>query len=203
MPETLTIHLAGPIAAVAASTVISAPGTPEQESREAEGQAMQEQLAAALEAAQHEKLREIEAQKAELARSCETVGAIATRLEKLYQDTLAQNRADIARLAVEIARKILMHKTSQRDYDIQAIVEEALKRAPSRQEITIRLNPEDLPQCQQLQHAHPDSPLAEVSFVADWSIAGADCLVETPKGVVKSFVEEHLERIGEALAKVK
>ena len=203
MPEALTIHLARPITAVAAPKVMSASATLEDESESAETQGMQEQLAAAQEATQHQKLREIEAQKAELARSCETVGAIAAKLDRLYQDTLGQNRADIARLAVEIARKILMHKTSQGDYDIQAIVEEALKRAPSRQEITVRLNPEDLPQCQQLQQAHPDSPLAEVNFVADWTIARADCLVETPKGVVKSFVEEHLERIGEALAKVK
>ncbi|MBN2133931.1 MAG: hypothetical protein JW741_30795 [Sedimentisphaerales bacterium] len=203
MPETLTIHLARPITAVGAPKTTSASRAIPGGSEDAESQAIREHLAAALEAAQHQKLQEIEAQKAELTQSCETVGAIVARLDKLYQDTLTQNRTEIARLAVEIARKVLMHKTNQRDYDIQAIVEEALKRTPTRQEITIRLNPEDLPQCQQLQQTHPDSPLGEVSFVADWSIARADCLVETPKGVVKSFVEEHLERIGEALAKVK
>jgi len=199
MPEMLTINLARPVATVGLPEATGASCALQDASEGAEPQAIQEQLAAA----QDQKLREIEAQKAELAQSCETAGAIAGKLDKLYQETLAQNRSDIARLAVEIARKILMHKTSQGDYDIQAIVEEALKRAPTRQEITIRLNPDDLPPCQQLQRAHPDSPLADVSFVADWSIARADCLVETPKGVVKSFVEEHLERIGEALAKVK
>jgi len=203
VPEMLTINLARPVATVGLPEATGASCAFQDGSEGAEPQAIQKQLAAALEAAQDQKLRELEAQKVELAQSCETAGAIAGKLDKLYQETLGRNRSDIARLAVEIARKVLMHKTSQGDYDIQAIVEEALRHAPTRQEITIRLNPDDLPPCQQFQQAHPDSPLADVSFVADWSIARADCLVETPKGVVTSFVEEHLERIGEALAKVK
>ena len=74
---------------------------------------------------------------------------------------------------------------------------------PARQDIVIRLNPEDLPQCQQHQQENPDSPFAELEFTADWSVGRGECLVETPKGIVKSFIEEHLERISEALQKVE
>ena len=42
----------------------------------------------------------------------------------------------------------------------------------------------------------------ELEFTPDWSIGRGECLVETPKGIVKSFLEEHLERISEALQKV-
>jgi flagellar biosynthesis/type III secretory pathway protein FliH len=161
-----------------------------------------ERLPAAVEAAQRRELQKIERQRAELTQLCETVSAIVEKLDELHRETVSRNRSDIAKLAVEIARKIVMHEINRGDYDIQTIVEEALKRAPSRQEITVRVNPEDLPQCQQLQQAHPDSSLAYLDFAADWSVARADCVIETPKGVVKSFVEEHLERIGEALAKV-
>ena len=50
---------------------------------------------------------ELEQHNGQFAQLCQTAGAIADNLEKLYQETLANNRSDIARLAVEIARKIL------------------------------------------------------------------------------------------------
>jgi flagellar biosynthesis/type III secretory pathway protein FliH len=145
----------------------------------------------------------LQPQKDELAHLMETVNGIADGLNKLHEETLACHRAEIAKLAVEIARKILMYKVGKGDYELQAIVEEALKRAPTRQNTVIRLNPEDLPRCQQLQRQNPQSPFAELELMADWSIGRAECLVETPKGIVKSFIEEHLERIGEALGKVE
>jgi flagellar assembly protein FliH len=140
-------------------------------------------------------------QNAELARRLEIVNGLAGGLHQLHEQTLVHNRAEIARLAVEIARRILMWKAGQGDYESQAIVEEALKRAPTRQNIVVRLNPEDLSRCQQLQKADPQSPFAELEFTADWSIGRGECLVETPKGIVQSFIEEHLEHIREALAK--
>jgi len=82
-------------------------------------------------------------------------------------------------------------------------VEEALKRAPTRQDIIVRLNPEDLPLCQQLQQENPQDAFSKLEFTADWSVGRGECLVETPKGVIRSFIEEHLERIGEALEKVE
>jgi len=146
---------------------------------------------------------ELDRQKGQFSQSCQTVNAIAANLDKLYQETLADNRADIVKLAVEIARKILHYKVSQGDYDIQAIVEEALKRAPARQNVVIRLNPEDLEPCQRYQQENPGNPFAELAFTADWSVGRGECLVETPKGIVKSFIEEHLEHIAEAFQKVE
>ena len=189
MPETLTIHFAGPVRAVGLADARdpSAPvAAAEPEIRTSKSE-----------------IRNLEGQAQELAQLCRTVGSIAGKLKGLYEETIGRSRGDIARLAVEIARKILMHKTSEGDYSIQAIVEEALKRAPTRQNIVIRLNPQDLAACQKLQLDDPDGPLAHLEFVPDFELARADCLVETPKGIIKSFVEEHLERIGEALRQVE
>jgi len=147
--------------------------------------------------------RELEQQAQELARLCEVVNTLAARLGAFYEETIARSRSDIARLAVEIARKLLMHQVGRGDYDIAAIVEEALKQAPACEAITVRLNPEDLARCQQLQRENPGRPLAAIHLVADWSIARADCLVETPKGIVESVIEDHLERIGEALMRLE
>lgn len=140
-------------------------------------------------------------QREDLAQLCQTVGTLATRLNDLHQHTVAQHRSDIAKLAVEIARKILTRQIDEGAYDIRAIIEEALKRAPTRQNLVVRVNPEDLATCQQFQKENPGSQFAELDLVADWSVDRANCLVETPKGIVKSFVEEHLTRIAEALEK--
>jgi flagellar biosynthesis/type III secretory pathway protein FliH len=139
----------------------------------------------------------------ELARLCKTVKTITDKLNKVYEETIAGNRRDIARLAVEIARKILTTRVARGDYDMQAVIEEALKCVPARQHVAVRVNPEDLRSCQQLQQENPDGVFHGLELVADPALARADCLVETPKGIVKSFVEEHLEHVGEALLQVE
>lgn len=154
-------------------------------------------------AQQRPALDESRGQQAHLATLCQIVGKVAEELGRLQEETLRHNRNEIAKLAVEIARKLTMYQVERGDYDLRAIVEEALSRAPTRQNIVIHVNPEDLPRCQQLQKDNADGPFGELEFTADWSVARAECLVETPKGIVKSFVEERLERIGEALRNVE
>lgn len=203
MPEMLTIRLARRIAGV---RVLNASGkarsgaAPTGSDNE---QATAERIETAIQAERARMAAELDQQKSRFAQLCRAAGAVADNLDKLYRDTLADNRADIAKLAVEIARRILRHQVAQGNYDIRAIVEEALKHAPTRQNVVIRLNPEDLPGCQQHQQENPDSPFAELEFAADWNVGRGECLVETPKGIVKSFIEEHLERISQALQKVE
>jgi flagellar biosynthesis/type III secretory pathway protein FliH len=143
----------------------------------------------------------VEQHSKELSLLCQTVSNLAGKLDRLYQETIAHSHAEIAQLAVEIARKIVMCEVAKGGYDIQAIIEEALKRVPTHQDLIVRVNPDDSPSCQRLQEEHPDSEFAKLQFVGDRSIARANCLIETPKGIVRAFVEEGLERIREALEK--
>jgi flagellar biosynthesis/type III secretory pathway protein FliH len=189
MPETLTIHLAGPVAAVRVAEA-SGPSTPVQ----AGGPEIRNPKS---------EIGNLESQSQELAHLCELVTNIADKLSRLHEQMIANHRTEIARLAVEIARRVLAQRVSDRDYEIQAIIEEALKRAPTHQNVIVRVNPQDLPACQKIRQDNADGPLAGIEFAADRSIAPADCLVETPKGIIKSFVEQHLERIGEALGRVE
>ena len=202
MPETLTLKLARPFVGL---QIVGTGGTGAATPTGPEGLATdgQEEPLADGQLDQHRKLQELEQQENHLGQLCQMVESMVTKLDDFHRTTIAQSRGDIAKLAVEIARKILEWKTSEGDYDMQAVVEEALKQAPTRQELVVRLNPEDLPLCQQLQQQRPDTPFAELNLVADWSVARADCLIETPKGIVRSFVEEHLDRIAEALEKAQ
>jgi len=188
-----TIHLMQPIATVSVMDAGPSPmepacANPESESRGPRADAPDP---------------ESRSQSAELARLLEIVQGLAGGLHQLHEQTLVRHRTEIARLALEIARRILMCKVGKGDYEIQAIVEEALQRAPTRQNVVVRLHPEDVSRCQQLQQDTPRSPFAELEFRADGSIGRGECLVETPKGIVRSFLEEHLEHIGEALQKVE
>ena len=199
MPKMMTIQLARPITRVCVLQTSAGPFG----ARGGEEQAAAERLDTVIQAERARMAEELKRQKSQFDGLCETAGNIAKDLDRFYQEALANNRAEIAKLAVEIARKILVRKVAQGDYDIQAIVEEALKQAPTHQSVVVRLNPEDLPRCQQHQQENPDSPFATLELAADWSVGRGECLVETPKGIVKSFLEEHLERIGEALQKVE
>jgi flagellar biosynthesis/type III secretory pathway protein FliH len=201
MPETLTINLIRPLAGC--RLVDADPAQPNGAGAGSRlNQAEMEELAA-LQAGQRQKLKAIAEQEQSLTQLCGTLDSIAGKLNGLYQETIVSNRSDVAKLAVEIARKILDWKTSTGDYDIQVVIEEALKQAPTRQDLVVHVNSEDLSQCQKLQQEHPDGPFAELHLVADSSIARSGCLIETPKGVVRSFVEEHLGRIAEALEKAQ
>ncbi len=200
MTQMLTIHLMQPIAAVSVSD--AEPG------RSADGEGPMEPAAAPPESTRRrppadDASAESQPQRAELARLLEVVNGLAGGLHQLHEQMLVHHRAEIVRLAIEIARKILMTKVDRGEYEIQAIVEEALKGAPTHQNVVVHLNPADVARCQQLQKDNPQSPFAELELTADWSIGRGECLVETPKGIVRSFLEEHLEHISEALQKVE
>lgn len=141
-------------------------------------------------------------QKTAFSQACQVLNQAAAKLQESCADVFARHREEIAKLSVEIARKILMQKVEQGDYEIESIVTEALLHAPSRQDVVVRLNPEDLAQCLKAQQQDEQGGvLAGVQFVADPSIGRAECLLESPKGIIKFLIDENLERVGKALGK--
>jgi len=133
----------------------------------------------------------------------QAISDVVTKLNQLYDKVFSEQKEEIARLSVEIARKVLMQKVEDGDYKIESIIKEALNNAPTRQDIVVHLNPEDLKECQNALKENPDSVLADVKFVSDTNIGRAECLLESPKGIVESLINEHLERISKALKKAE
>jgi len=124
------------------------------------------------------------------------------KLNRLYDDVFAGHHEAIARLSVEIARKVLMRNVRERDYEMESIIREALKTAPENTGLLVRLNPQDLADFQK-QAAQDDMTLSGVELVADASIGRAECVVQSPKGMIKLLIEEHLEQISKALIKAE
>ena len=182
MQQTLTVHLEKPMVSVKIadnSPLLS------NESRKEDG----EQIAT----------QNSQAQKAVFSQTCQTLKALTDKLNQFYDKLFAEHKEEIARLSVEIARKILAQQVQDGDYEIESIVKEALTNAPTRQEVVVHLNPEDLILCQKAQQDEPNGALADIKLISDPNIGRAECLLETPKGIVESLIDEHLERIGKAL----
>jgi flagellar assembly protein FliH len=141
----------------------------------------------------------LQAQKTVFSQTCRTLEALTDKLNQFYDKLFAGHKEEIARLSVEIARKILARQVQNGDYEIESIVREALTNAPTRQEVVVHLNPEDIILCQKAQQDEPNGDLAGIKLISDPNIGRAECLLETPKGIVESLIDENLERIGNAL----
>jgi flagellar biosynthesis/type III secretory pathway protein FliH len=142
---------------------------------------------------------ELEIQKQRYEQAMQVIEAAAEKLHRVYEKMIVEHRQAIAKLAVEIARKILAQKVKDGDYQIESIIQEALNNSPTRQNVVVRLNPQDLARCQQMQQG--DGAFASVKLVADPDIGPAQCVIDTPKGRVESLIDDHLEQVAKALAK--
>ncbi len=186
MQQMLTVHLEKPIGSVKVADNSSLPSC---ESKMGEG----EQIAT----------QNLQAQKAEFSQACRTLKAMTDKLNQFYDKLFAGHEEEIARLSVEIARKILARQVQNGDYEIESIVKQALSNAPTRQDVVVHLNPEDLILCQKAQQDESNDALAGIKLIADPNIGRAECLLETSKGIIESLIDEHLERIGKALEKAE
>jgi flagellar biosynthesis/type III secretory pathway protein FliH len=136
-------------------------------------------------------------------KACQALNSVIAKLNQFCDTLFVEHKEEIAKLSVEIARKVLMQKIQDGDYEIESIVKEALKNAPTRQNVVVHLNPEDHILCQKAQEEEPSGALAGIKFVSDPDIGRAECMLESPKGIIESLIDEHLERIGKALKTVE
>jgi len=131
---------------------------------------------------------------------CRTLQEAVDRLNTLHEEIVSGHSEAIARLSMEIARKVLMRNIHDADYEIEAVIKEALQNAPENTELKIRLNPADLETLRQLQTTG-DAAFENAEFTPDPAVGRAECVIESPKGIINVLIDDHLERIGNALLK--
>ncbi|MHC4456518.1 MAG: FliH/SctL family protein [Planctomycetota bacterium] len=152
---------------------------------------------------QNQLMQDLESQRSAFTQTCQTLQGVITKLGQLYDKALGETRGEIAKLSVEIAKKILRKKVEEGDYEIESIVKETLNNAPTYQDVVVRLNPEDLSKLEKCQQDTETGSFAGINFVSDANIGRAECLLESPKGKIESFINNQLEQIGQALDKVE
>lgn len=154
-------------------------------------------------AVDHTISQELEAEKASYLQISQTLNGVIAKFNQFCDTAFVSHKEEIAKLAVEIARKILIRKVEDGDYEIESIVREAIEKAPSRQGLVVKLNPQDLTTLQKIQQDNSDEMLAGIKLVANTDVSAAECIVESPKGIIESLIAGHLEQISKALIKAE
>jgi flagellar biosynthesis/type III secretory pathway protein FliH len=143
---------------------------------------------------------EAAALKSRLADACQAIENAAEGLEQASAGLLASCNSHIAHLAVEIAARILARQISQNDYNIENIVAEAIAPVPAGKQTILRLNPADIETLNKNIGRIPDLAARNLQLVPDSAVGPAQCVLETPDGIIEYLIEEHLKQIESALA---
>ena len=144
-----------------------------------------------------EKLQE--KQNKEIEKLCRALDNAALKLQEFHEEVFSSHREQIVELSVRIAEKILLKEIDEGNYDIAKIIQEALKIAPEQRNVAVRLNPRDVEQYEKLVEDKTIEGLSHVEITADAGVGCAQCVVETDKGMVEYFIEEHLNQVARAL----
>jgi flagellar biosynthesis/type III secretory pathway protein FliH len=123
----------------------------------------------------------------------------ASEFQTLRNEVFSSHAEQIAKLSVQIARRILQKDIEDKKYDIENILEKVLKTVPSQQDIVIHLNPDDLAQYNQAMGDKKPVFLSHAKMIGDPSVGCAECIVETDKGLIEYLIDEHLMQIETAL----
>lgn len=157
------------------------------------------QKAPAAEAASVAAQKQLEAERTRLATARAALEQAGQQFRQLQEQFIANAEAQIAELALEVARKVLMQEVQAGRYEIDPIVREALSRIPSRTEVVVHLNGDDLARCKLVAQQTETTGAGSIRFIADSKVPPAGCLLQTTQGTVESSVDEHLGQIAEAL----
>lgn len=123
-----------------------------------------------------------------------TLEAMTAEIDARQDEWLNNLEENLAALAVSIARQ-LMGRELREDHDAVAdLVRRAVAKFPVGQDVTIRLNPEDLTTLT----AAPAEAVAvpnEARWIADPMIEPGGCVVEGPDSVIDGRIDRALERV--------
>lgn len=177
MPESLTVNIATPISSVQPiDDVAESPST---------AQPVQASQASAGE------------EKQKLKTLCKSLEKAAAELKRSQQEIFTSHREQIAQLSVKIAEKILLKEIEAGRYEIEKIIQQALKTVSDHKDIVVRVNSNDLEQLSRYNDGN--SALANIKLTADPNIGPAHCILETDRGTIEYCIEEHLKQVAQAL----
>ena len=143
--------------------------------------------------------KRLNAEIAELAQARRALASAMEQFQEHQAEFFREAEGQLVDLAVEIARKILVQEIEAGRYQSDPIVREALATVPGCKDVVVRLHPDDLARCGAAGQTDDGSDAPNMRFVGDPNVARAECVLETPHGVVASDIEGQLSEIGKAL----
>ena len=120
---------------------------------------------------------------------------------QLHESRWVSNAEEnIAALAVMVARHIVQREVNADPSFVRDVVQSAMAQYPLDQEITIRINPEDLNACRASIEA---SGRHQIRWISDVSILRGGCLMEGRERIIDGRVDTALERAYRSLGGVQ
>lgn len=116
------------------------------------------------------------------------------------REAVKRNEEKLLKLAIGIAEKILHDEIAVRPDTVLKTLEEALTKVSDLEEVTVKVNPEDLPMVQTQEEAFRDrlKSVRKVEFTSSPKIQRGGVLIETGSGTVDAQIKTQLSVIQEA-----
>ncbi len=129
---------------------------------------------------------------------------LVARAHREQQRIIAATEDEVVKLAVAVSRKIIDRELATSPEIIVEMVKRAIQKVTDREEITVRVNPENLDSTINAQEeiAQSAKGVRKLRVLSDPAIAPGGCVVESSNGTVDARVERQLEEIEQALRDV-
>lgn len=115
----------------------------------------------------------------------------------------AKYEAELVRLSVKIAEKIIGEELRTHPETIVSIVRECLFGIRNAQNLTIRVSSGDREEVlRQVDSLNREVGLRNIQVVADPSVSAGGCIVESERGIVDARLETQLRRLEEILTRI-
>lgn len=133
--------------------------------------------------------------------SAMTLLADALNTVQLHEARWISNAEEnLAALAVMVARHIVQREVNADPSFVRDVVQSAMAQYPLDQEITIRINPEDLNAC---RSSIEQADRREIRWISDVSILRGGCLMEGRERIIDGRVDTALERAYRSLGGIQ
>ena len=115
----------------------------------------------------------------------------------LREKVLRESEDDLLALSISVARKVIAHEVSQDRQTVLRLIRTALQNLNQRDELTIRVHPDDHALLTTSQNEALKKELSTIKFSLkpDAGVEGGSCLVETERGTVDAGFEAQLDEI--------
>lgn len=125
-------------------------------------------------------------------------------LEKLFKyqkEMYTKSEDEILNLAISLASRIIHHEVRTNKDIIMKAIKTAANRVMSREQITIRINPEDMEYVLQNKSKLKDDldNIQQVSFKEDSSVSKGGCIIDTNFGSISAIIEKEFDEFEKLL----
>ncbi|HEY3308095.1 MAG TPA: FliH/SctL family protein [Desulfuromonadaceae bacterium] len=121
----------------------------------------------------------------------------AEDIHALREKVMRQSEDDIINLIMMVARKVILREVTQDRHILSEVIRAAISDVSTRDEITIRLNPDD----HALVTSNPDEYLRKelltdrMQLKADTAVLPGSCQIDTEMGTIDAGIDAQLDEI--------